>query len=217
MAERWTTSWRVVRPFAKALSRLGFRMRVDGAEHLPTSSAVLAANHYSFLDPPLVGFASSTPIRFLAVHSLWGMHPMFDKLIDVFGAVPLRNEGRPVRALRLAVEHLRNEGIVGIFPEGQRVNEFGDEAAKRGAAWLAWRTGTPLVPVYIHGSEWSLSLRHPPFRFIPIAIHVGEPIDPAEHGPDRGALDTMTDEWERRMRALRDAAREETGGGAARA
>lgn len=210
MAELWTTSWRVSRPFALLLSRLGFRMRVDGREHLPRRAAVFAANHYSYLDPPLVGFASRTPIRFLAVHSLWGVHPAFDKLIEVFGAVPLRNEGRPVRALRLAVDHLRDGGVVGIFPEGRRVDDFGDEAAKRGAAWLAWRTGTPLVPIYIHGSEWALSLRHPPFRFIPVAIHVGEPIHPSDHGVGRGALATMTEEWELRMRGLRDAARGET-------
>ncbi|NND84793.1 MAG: 1-acyl-sn-glycerol-3-phosphate acyltransferase [Acidimicrobiia bacterium] len=214
MAERWTTSWRVVRPFATVLSKLGFRMRVEGAEYLPRSAAVLAANHYSFLDPPLVGFAARTPIRFLAVHSLWGMHPLFDKLIEVFGAVPLRNEGRPVRAMRLAINHLRDDGVVGIFPEGQRVNEFGDEAARRGAAWLAWRTGAPLIPIYIHGSEWALSLRNPAFRFIPVAIHVGAPIDPSDHGPGRDALETMTGEWESRMRALRDAARRETDDGA---
>ncbi len=217
MAELWTTSWRMVRPFAFLLSKLGFRMRVDGRHHMPKRAAVLAANHYSFLDPPLVGFAWGTPIRFMAVHVLWGQYAILDRLIDLFGAVPLRNEGRPVRALRLALDHLHRGGLVGIFPEGQRVNEFGDEAARRGAAWLAWKTGAPMVPVYIHGSEWSLSLRAPAFRFIPVAIHVGEPIDPADHPAGREALRTMTEEWERRMRRLRDDARTETGDDSARA
>lgn len=209
MADRWARSWRLVRPFASVLSRLGFRMRVVGAEHLPTARAVLAPNHYSFLDPPLVGFVAPEPIRFLAVQSLWGMHPLFDRLIEWFGAVPLRNEGRPIRALRLAIDHLRDGGVVGIFPEGRRVAEFGDEAARRGAAWLSWRTGAPLVPVYIHGSEWSLSLTNPPFRFIPVTIHVGAPIDPADHPEGREAIQAMTDEWERTMRGLRADARAE--------
>lgn len=213
MAEAWAASWRLVRPAAWLLSKLGFRMRVEGRDRLPLRSAVLAVNHYSFLDPPLVGFAYGRPIRFLAVHSLWGMHPLFDRLINLFGAVPLRNEGRPVRALRLALDHLRSGGIVGIFPEGRRVMEFGDEAARRGAAWLSWKTGAPLVPIYVHGSEWSLSHRHPPFRFIPIVVHVGAPIDPADHPSGREAIASMTEEWMRRMEALRHEARAEGTGG----
>ncbi len=203
MAEGWKATWWTSRPLLFAVGKLGFRMAVRGKEHLPTGATILAPNHYSFLDPPLIGMGLHRPIQFLATHDLWGQYRVLDSLINLFGAVPLRSGGRPIRALRRALGHLDRGGTVGIFPEGRRVTEFGAEAARPGAAWLAMRSNAPLVPLYIHGSEWSLSHRHPPFRFVPVALLVGAPLLPADFGEGRNAVTALTRAWEASMAELR--------------
>ena len=195
MVDRWQAAWKTSRPLLNTVGKLGFRMKVIGRERLPVGPTIVAPNHYSFLDPPLIGMGLRRPIRFLATHDLWGRHRVLDALINLFGAVPLRSEGRPVRALRTALQHLGAGGTVGIFPEGRRVEDFGTEVARLGAAWLSVRSAAPLVPVYIHGSERSLSHRHPPFRFIPVALLVGTPLHPAEFGEGRAAVAGLTDAW----------------------
>lgn len=206
MPDPWVRMWQVTRPFGSLLGKVGFRMVVRGRESIPRGATVIAPNHYSFLDPPLVGMGLRRPIQFLATHDLWGQSRLLDTLINGFGAVPLRSEGRPIRALRRALGHLGQGGTVGVFPEGGRAPEFGSMPARPGAAWLAVRSGTPLVPVYIHGSEMSLSPRHPPFRFIPVALLVGAPLVPAEFGEGRAAVVGLTSAWEAEMAALRGSA-----------
>lgn len=201
MADPWELVWRGTLVVGSPLLKLGFRLEGDLPE-LPEGPAVVAANHFSFVDPVMVGYALQRPVRYLAVAVLFDRHPAFTRLIDAYGAVPLRNEGVPLRAMRLALSHLEGGGTVGIFPEGQRVTDWGDQPGRRGAAWLAARTGAPLVPVFIHGSQWTLSHRQPRFRFVPVGLRFGEPIDPADYGTDVGAQWAMTWEWERRMTDL---------------
>jgi hypothetical protein len=59
-----------------------------------------------------------------------------------------------------------------------------------------------MVPVFIHGSQWTLSHRQPRFRFVPVGFRFGTPIDPAGYGTDAEAQWAMTWEWERQMTEL---------------
>lgn len=201
MSEAWERIWRGTLRVAPPILRLGFRLEGE-VPAIPDGSLLVGANHFSFVDPVMVGVALRRPIRYLAVAEIFDRHPAFTRLIQAYGAVPLRNRGVPHRAIRLARDHLLAGGTVGIFPEGRRVEEWGEEAAKLGAGWLAVRTATPLLPVFVHGSEWTLSLREPRFRFVPIGIRVGEPIDPAGFDDSRAGMRALLDEWERRMTAL---------------
>ncbi|MEX1280984.1 MAG: lysophospholipid acyltransferase family protein [Acidimicrobiia bacterium] len=201
MAEWWESVWRATLRVAPPLLRAGFRLEGD-IPVLPSGRLIVAANHFSFVDPVMVGVALGRPIRYLAVSELFEHHPAFTRLIESYGAVRLRNQGVPHRAIRLARDHLLAGGAVGIFPEGRRVEEWGEEAGKLGAGWLAIRTGAPMLPVFVHGSEWTLSLREPGFRFVPIGLRVGEPIDPADYEDTREGMRAIVDEWGRRMSAL---------------
>lgn len=203
MAEWWESVWRATLAVAPPLLRAGFRLEGD-IPPLPPGRLVVAANHFSFVDPVMVGVALQRPMRYLAVSEIFEHHPAFTRLIESYGAVPLRNKGVPHRAIRLARDHLSAGGTVGIFPEGRRVEEWGEEAGKLGAGWLAIRTESPLLPVFVHGSQWTLSLREPSFRFVPIGLRVGEPIDPAGYDDTREGMRAIVDEWERRMAALAD-------------
>lgn len=168
---------------------------------LPDGRLVVAANHFSFIDPVMVGHAIGRPMRYLAVQGVFDHSAFLANLITRYGAVPLRNEGVPLRAMRIARDHLAAEGMVGIFPEGKRVAEWGEEPAKLGASWLALRTGSPVLPVFIHGSQATLSVTNPQFRFVPVGLRFGELIEPT-YPVDREGMRQMAEEWERRMAEL---------------
>ncbi len=195
---RWERQWRWTLRLGRPLLRVGFRFG-RAVPELPEGRLVIAANHFSFIDPPIVGMALKRPMRFLGVVDLWEHPRPFVRLIEGYGTVPLRNTGRPVQALRTARDHLLADGTVGIFPEGRRVERWGEEQARRGAAWLAVKTGAPLLPVFLHGTDGTLSLRRPGFRLVRVELTVGDPIDPVPFGTGRPAVDALADAWQRAM------------------
>jgi 1-acyl-sn-glycerol-3-phosphate acyltransferase len=162
---------------------------------------VVAANHFSHLDPVMVSMAVDRPIRFLAVNELYGRSAVFDRLTLWLGAIPLPRSRVPLGALRLALAELDAGGTVGLFPEGMRVWVWGEVAPKRGAAWLARRAGVPLLPVAIAGSEQAMGRSATWAGRRPIRVAVCPPIYPADFAgaPDPAAA--MTVEWQRRVDA----------------
>jgi 1-acyl-sn-glycerol-3-phosphate acyltransferase len=142
----------VLKPLTVAAAKLLFRLEGRGLEHVPASGAVLlAANHSSVLDPPLVGAMAPRHLSFLAKADLFRI-PLFGALIRRLNARPLRREGADPGALRTALRILEEGGALLIFPEGTRGNEGTLRPAKAGAGMLAVLSGAPVVPVYIAGS-----------------------------------------------------------------
>jgi 1-acyl-sn-glycerol-3-phosphate acyltransferase len=204
---------RVARPVGIALSRLWADFERIGPE-LPAGPLVLAANHYSHVDPVVVSFAAGRPIRFLAVDELFGRSTFFDRLTLWLGAIPMSRTKAPLGALRLALAELAAGGTVGLFPEGIRVSEWGEVEPKRGAAWLARRAGVPLVPIAIAGTDLVLGrgARRPSRN--PVTVVACEPIHPRDYPPGADPAGAMTREWERRIEgALRLAAQLRNSGG----
>jgi 1-acyl-sn-glycerol-3-phosphate acyltransferase len=167
---------------------------------------VIAANHFSHLDPVIVAIAARRPIRFLAVDELFGRSAFFDGLTRWLGAIPLPRSRVPLAALRLALAVLKDGITVGLFPEGMRVWSWGETPPKRGAAWLARRAGVPLLPVAVAGSEEALGRGTKRVSRRPIRAIVCEPIHPADFSGMPDPLGAMTAEWRRRIdEALRRA------------
>jgi len=170
---------------------------------LPPGPAVVAANHFSHLDPVVVGIAAERPIRYLAVDELFGRSRFFDGLTQWLGAIPMSRTRVPLGALRLALAELRDGGSVGLFPEGVRVWTWGEVEPKRGAAWLALRAGVPLVPIAIAGTDQAMGRGATRISRAAMAATVCEPVDPADHTGRDGAA-AMTAEWARRIDAALD-------------
>jgi len=186
----------IASPPAKALSKLYFDMHVTGVEHIPAEGGfVLAANHFSHLDPPLLGAYSSRVLRFLAVDDLFGKSRMFDQTMSWFEAIPLDRDGYPVGALRTAIEHITTGNGLGLFPEGRRVERWGVDDPKRGAAWLAWMAGAPLVPVAIYGTQSTLSPVERAFRRSAVRIWYEEPLWWYDYADRMDPLGSMTADW----------------------
>lgn len=151
-----------------------WRTRVRGLEHVSHGPVLLAVNHVSVLDGPLV-YSSNwrRSVHFLVKKEMF--RGFFGWVLRQVGQIPVDRSGSDRAALVSAVAVLREGGVAGIFPEGSRGR--GDVAAVRtGIAWIALQSGAPVVPVAVLGTrrtgERSGSLPRPLRR-----LHVvhGEP------------------------------------------
>ncbi len=152
--------WSISQPTVRVVGKTIFSLRVEQEAGLPPPPFVVAANHYSHVDPPVIGAALNVPIRFLALEDLFGANRVLDWLITGYEAIPTPRERRPVTAVRTAITALETGHVVGVFPESTRVSHWGTVQAKRGAAWLAKQVGVPLVPVAVVGTGKVLGLEN---------------------------------------------------------
>ena len=173
-----------------------FDLEVTGKRNLPRSGpVVVASNHFSHLDVPIVGTNLDRFIRFLAVDELYGRSMAFDATLGFFGAIPLDRDGYPVRAMRTALDYLDAGNLVGLFPEGRRVEMWGVDPPKKGAAWLAWMSGAPLVPVAIHGTQDSLAPKARSFRRTAVRMWIDKPLWWYDYADRVDPLQSMMSDW----------------------
>ena len=174
------------------VSTIAWRLRIDYGMGFPDPPFVIAANHSSFLDPPIVGAAYRRRIRFLTLVDLFGNYRMLDLALKTFEVIEVRRRSIPLRALRQALDHLSQGGVVAVFPEGSRAWRFGDKPVAVGAAWLALRARVPLVPIAIVGTDQVLGIDNK-LRRGRIRAFVGPPLYP--EGSGRPAAEELTRRW----------------------
>jgi 1-acyl-sn-glycerol-3-phosphate acyltransferase len=168
-------------------SRVLFRLRVEGADRVPSSgSGLVAGNHVSALDG--VALALATGSRGRRMTRFLVAAEFFRKLwcgwaLRLYRQIPIRRGERDQGALDAAIETIRGGALAGIFPEGTVNPEPGAGLmrGRKGAARIALATDAPVVPVGIWGTQarWpklGLHLRRP-WRPV-VAISYGEPIPP---------------------------------------
>jgi 1-acyl-sn-glycerol-3-phosphate acyltransferase len=129
------------------------RLHVQGVEHMPaTGPVVVACNHRSFLDIPLLVIATPRPIVFMAKRELY-KNRAFGRVLHELGGFPVRREIADLRAVDVGLAVLERGEALGVYPEGTR--NYGRDLLPflRGAAWLALATGAPIVPCGIVGTE----------------------------------------------------------------
>lgn len=182
-----------VRAVVYVLARLLYRIEIAG--RLPPGACVVAANHESLLDPPLLALVTRRPLHFLAKAELWRYRPGA-WVMDALGGIPIRRDRRDLLSVGRAEELLRVGESVAIFPQGT----VAGGAWSRGAARLALTTGVPIVPVRIIGTARALSRRR--IRFSKIRIVVGEPILAGATKPTVAAARELTRALEARVDAL---------------
>jgi 1-acyl-sn-glycerol-3-phosphate acyltransferase len=161
----------------KLLARIFYRLRVVHRERMINyGPVILAANHQSFLDPPLAGSVSDRAIYFLARRSLlngWFLGWILPKL----NVVPVDSEGGKDRtALKALIRILRAGQGTLVFPEGQRTIDGQLRTAQPGLGLVIAKTLAPVVPMRIFGAyeAWPIHEKWPrPGR---VTIVVGEPI-----------------------------------------
>lgn len=127
------------------------RWDVTGLEHIPSQGpAIIAANHVSYLDPPLLGSVTPRPIRFVAKRELFAL-PLLGRFLRAIGTFPVERSRPDLRAVRESLRVLKRGELLGIFPEGTRNKQGGLKPFLEGVGWLAIKARVPVVPVVIHG------------------------------------------------------------------
>jgi 1-acyl-sn-glycerol-3-phosphate acyltransferase len=166
----------ILKNCAYAVSRVWFRLSVVGAERMPRHGhLIVAANHLSLLDPPLIGSASPRELDYMAKVELFGI-PGLGGLIRRVNAHPVDRSGSDSGALRLALRLLGAGRAVLVFPEGTRGTEGRLGPARAGAGMLAALSQAPVVPVYVQGSGRALPRGAAVPRPTKVTVTFGAPI-----------------------------------------
>ena len=148
-----------------------FAARSSGAENVPREGPlVVASNHVSYLDPPLLGTWFPRVIHFMAKQELFDV-PVLGPLIRMVHAFPVQREAGDLGAIRHALRILKKGEVVGIFPEGRR-NIDGEAQARSGAVLLAATAHCPVVPVALVGTNLAAKR----LRASRVVVRIGKPM-----------------------------------------
>ncbi len=174
---------------ARIFAKLFFGFRILHRERLPeTGGIILAANHQSYFDPPLVGICSRRPVHYLARKSLMKW-PFFGPLFPDMNVIPVDRGGNDMSALKTVIRKIRDgEGVV-LFPEGTRSADGNLQPAQAGVGLVIAKTLAPVVPMRIFGSYEAFPRGSKRVRFHPIRVVVGEPIVFTKEDLGRGDRD----------------------------
>jgi len=175
------TQHHVARAWARQLLSIGgVRVRVEGLENIEAGgSYVFVSNHVSFMDTPVLIAHIPVQFRFLAKRGLFQI-PFLGNHLHRAGHIPIpRDDVRGMlKALSFAAEVVQRKRIcLVIFPEGGRTHDdLGLQEFKDGAAYLAVKSGVPVVPVGLRGMEHILPMGSAHVRSGEATMHIGEPI-----------------------------------------
>ncbi len=143
--------YRVVLFCAWCYFKLLYRHQIYGLEHFSPVAAIIASNHTSFYDPPILSLSWPEEVHFLARETLF-KNKVFGGLIRKLNAHPVSRDPGDVAVFKL-ICNLLNEGKkVILFPEGTRSATDKLGALKPGIAMLVARSNSSVIPAYIHGS-----------------------------------------------------------------
>ncbi len=190
--------------FSKAtvqlMARTLWRAQASGTQNVPLDGPlILACNHISYLDPPVMGCFCPRRISYMAKKELFSV-PILGSVIRGLGAYAVDRDGSATAAIRRSLEVLRRGGTVGIFPEGTR-NRTGDVMPQLGVALLASLAQAPVVPACILGSDRALRLGR-------IKVAFGPPLAlPLDRKASRDSLAKFTDEIMSAIRTLAESIR----------
>lgn len=177
--------YRACRQSLRWMYRFIWGWETIGMDRIPsTGPVILASNHASFLDPPILGAASPRTISFLARKTLFD-NPVFGFLIRKLNAFPLDREGDPRSAIRMMRAQLAEGACVVMFPEGTRTRDGRLQPLRRGIGMLSVKTGSPVLPIYIGGSFQSWPRRRKLPRPARLRVEAGTLITPADATGDR--------------------------------
>lgn len=177
------TVYGAMRSLARLINRIYWSVEVDGAQNVPAHGPViLAPVHRSFMDFFVVSQVTRRKVFYMAKDELWRSERL-GTFLDSVGAFPVNRSGADRLALERAQGVLeRGEALI-LFPEGTRRTGDVVEDLHEGAAFLAARTGAPIVPIGVGGTAAAMPKGSKFVRPVKVHVVVGEPID----APERSA------------------------------
>lgn len=172
-----------VRLIIGGIIRLFYPIKVINLQNLPKEgSLILCPNHASNFDPIFVSIGIPRQICWMAKEELF-KSKILSFLLTKLDAFPVDREGSDIGAIKKALRILKEDKILGIFPEGTRTESMDLKSAKPGVALLGNKSKTPVLPVYID-SNYKI--------FNKTKIYIGEIIDFDNYGPNKLSMNDYT-------------------------
>jgi 1-acyl-sn-glycerol-3-phosphate acyltransferase len=164
--------------------RLFFCIEVKGAENVPSEGGVIvAANHCSYLDPPVIGVALKRQATYMAREGLFRI-PILKTFVSAFSFPVKRGSPRP-STIKEAVHRLRRGELIVMFPEGGRSQDGTFLDPKRGIGLIATMSRVPVVPALIRGTEKAFPVGAKFIRPAKIRVVFGRPLEIKVEEADR--------------------------------
>jgi 1-acyl-sn-glycerol-3-phosphate acyltransferase len=194
--------WSVVAP----MFRLYFRGRVYGRENVPkTGGVVIASNHASHFDPPLLSCCMRRPVAFMAKEELFKV-PVLKQGIRLYGAYPVKRGSGDRGAIRAAMQVLDEGWAAGLFLEGTRTPDGRIHDPKIGSALIAAKAKVPILPVSLWGTQDILQTGIPFPKPVPITVRIGELIPPPD-STKKQVLQAVTQSCTEKINQMHDLGR----------
>ena len=174
-----------------------YGLHVEGQENIPRKGAIIVApNHKSNFDPPIVGVAfKDRIIHYMAKEELF-KNPIFGYLLRQFGTFPVKRGSIDRTAIRRAILELKEGNALGIFPEG--IQREGLGRFHSGMASLAFMSGVSILPVAVIGS---VSM---PRKCGSLAVLIGKPIEVKKQRADDEAVEALNRKVKEEIQKLTD-------------
>lgn len=167
--------------FCRMVSRIifltYFRAQSFDAEKVPLEGRlILAGNHASFLDPPLIGCMIRRPVYFLARKSLFNL-PVIRRSLRGMNAIPVDRDGRSGAGLKVALKTIEREQCLVLFPEGTRSLDGARQPVKSGLGMMVVKTKCRVSPARVSGTleAYGRTLKFP--RPKKVFVHYGDLLD----------------------------------------
>lgn len=197
-------SYKIVYWIARIFFKCFFRLKIYGSEHFRRGAAVIAANHASFYDPPVLSISCPEEVHFLAKGSLFEV-PVLGQLIKTLNSHPVARGVSDAAVLRTMIELLQEGKKLILFPEGKR-SETGELLPlQRGIAFLVQKGECRIIPAYIQGTyeAWPRGKKMPKL-FGKMAVVFGSAIEWEEGRDSKRAQEELTLRVEKAIRDLKN-------------
>ena len=201
-----SNTYRFGKLLLSAVFKTFFRRTVFGVENFTEGAAIIASNHVSFLDPPVVGSAAPYAIYYLSRESL--LHNLFARwLLNRLNVIPIKRGVPDTRSIRSVLNNLQLGRKVLMFPEGTRSTDGKLQKAKRGVGYVICKARVPVIPAYTHGTFEALPRHRAIIHFSKIVVSFGEPMyfdDIWSGSPSKEEYDMIGERIMGRIAELRD-------------
>jgi 1-acyl-sn-glycerol-3-phosphate acyltransferase len=209
------TSYGAVRLLFLAVAKLFGSIRIEGREHLPAAGAfILAPVHRSNVDFGLASLVIKRPMRFMGKDSIWKVGAL-GRFVSMLGAFPVHRGAADRESLRVCTSVIDGGSPLVMFPEGQRKSGPVVEELFDGTAYVAAKTGVPIIPVGIGGSERMMPKGAKFLHRTKLVLVIGEPIPVPPVGEKgrlpRSAVHDMTQRLHADLQRLFDEAQAAAG------
>ncbi len=164
----------------RVLFKFLFHLEVRGKENLKGIGdvCIIAPNHQSYLDPPTLGLAFPHKLKYFAKADLFNI-PLLSFLVKNLGAIPIDRDTMTSITMRQGVKVLKEKNWLVIFPEGRRTRNKQQKMSppKQGIGFLHYKTGAPIIPVWLDGTGRALPVDSKFIRPVKIKVIIGKRLE----------------------------------------